>query len=73
MNSGTSLTDYDLYIYKGDTYIAASANSQNNYEIIELSTTQLNTYGAGYYRIEIRRSGSMNTSSDRVGIAWEQY
>lgn len=73
INSNTVITDYDLYLYKGNTLVASSASSRNNYEIVEISPSQLSSYGAGYYRAEIRRYGSMKTNSDRVGIAWEQY
>lgn len=72
-NSSTSLTDYDLYLYKGDTLVAQSTNSYNNYEIVEVSVNQLNTLGTGTYKVEVRRYGSMKTTSDRVGLAWEHY
>ena len=79
-DSSTSITDYDMRVYKNGTLVASSgayANSSSkpnaNYEIIELSTSILSTYGAGSYQVEIRRVGSYNGSGDtKIGLAWGQ-
>lgn len=79
-DGSTNITDYDMSIYKDGAFIASSnANSTSsakpntNYEIIELSTSTLSKYGAGYYQIVITRTGSYKGSeSTLIGLAWEQ-
>lgn len=79
-SSATSITDYDMRIYKDGTLVASSTAYSNsssypnsNYEIIELSTSTLSTYGAGYYQVVITKVGSYNGSGTvRIGLAWEQ-
>lgn len=78
--SSTKITDYDMRVYKNGTLITTSnayANSSSkpnaNYEIIELSTSILGTYGAGSYQVEIKRVGTYNGSEDtKIGLAWGQ-
>lgn len=65
------LTDYDLYIYKGNTLVKSSTGIRNN-EVIIIPAATVAQYGAGYYTAKIKRYGSANTNSDRVGLAWEQ-
>ena len=72
--------NFDMYIYKNGTLVAysnastySSSNRISNYEIIELSTSTLATYGAGYYQVKIVRIGDyINGGSIRIGLAWEQ-
>lgn len=76
----TDITDYDMKIYKNGTLVATSSsyayssnNPKANYEIIELSTATLAKYGAGYYQVQINRSGTFHgTDTVRIGLAWEQ-
>lgn len=79
-SSETSITDFDMRVYKDGALVASSvafANSytsgRSNYEIIELSTSILSTYGAGYYKVEITKCGPFyGSGSVRIGLAWEQ-
>lgn len=71
ISNQNELTDYDLYIYKGDTLVTASTGTRNN-EVIVIPAATVAQYGAGYYTAKIKRFGSANTTSDRVGLAWEQ-
>ena len=79
-SSTTSITDFDVQIYKDGTlitsstaYANSSTNFRSNYEIIELSTSMLGEYGAGYYQVVISKSGTYNgTGTVRIGLAWEQ-
>ena len=69
-----------MRVYKDGALVASSvafANSytsgRSNYEIIELSTSILSTYGAGYYKVEITKCGPFyGSGSVRIGLAWEQ-
>lgn len=65
-------TDYDLYIYKNGTLVAYSANAPRNTEVAVVPVSVLQQYGAGYYTAKIVRSGTAQTDSDQVGLAWEQ-
>lgn len=75
-------TDFDMEIWKNGTWITSSTASTNsttsptsNYEIIELSTSELATYGAGYYQVKIvikEDCAYNNGVSVRIGLAWEQ-
>ena len=71
VNNTNKLTDYDLYIYKGNTLVASSTGVRNN-EVIIIPASKIAQYGAGYYTAKIVRYGTAKTSSDRVGLAWEQ-
>ncbi|MGN0375897.1 MAG: S8 family peptidase [Butyrivibrio sp.] len=79
-NSATYCTDYDMKIYKNGTLVATSTANSNatysantNYEVIEIPTSVLNTYGAGYYEVRINRVGNYQGSGNvRIGLAWEQ-
>ena len=69
-----------MRISKDGTLVASStahANSSSmpnsNYEIIELSTSTLSIYGAGYYQVVISKVGIYNGSGTvRIGLVWEQ-
>lgn len=71
INDENKLTDYDLYIYKGDKLVASSTGTRNN-EVIVIPAETVAQYSAGYYTAKIVRFGSANTTSDCVGLAWEQ-
>lgn len=71
ISNQNELTDYDLYIYKGSTLVTSSTGIRNN-EVIVIPAATVAQYGAGYYTAKIKRFGSANTNSDRVGLAWEQ-
>lgn len=79
-DNDTRISDYDMKIYKNGTLVAtsnsyaySSNNPKANYEIIELSTATLAKYGAGYYQVQISRSGTFQgTGTVRIGLAWEQ-
>ncbi|MCM1307329.1 MAG: S8 family serine peptidase [Butyrivibrio sp.] len=80
--STTSISDYDMKVYKNGTLVASSSaftisseNPKSNYEIIEIGTATLEKYGAGYYQVKITRSGGFSgdvTQTVRIGLAWEQ-
>ena len=70
-STNTSLTDYDLYIYKDGNYVASSSGVEN-YEVVVIPASVIAEFGAGYYTATVERFGSANTSSDMVGIVWEQ-
>lgn len=75
-------TDFDMYIYKNGACVASSTAYSNttsyaktNYEIVELSTSTLSTYGAGYYQVVIKIKDYTDYQGDgsvRIGLAWEQ-
>ncbi len=71
VDNSNKLTDYDLYIYKDDTLIESSKGLRNN-EIVIIPASTMETYGAGYYTAKIVRYGTAKTSSDRIGLVWEQ-
>lgn len=71
INNQNELTDYDLYIYKGDSFVASRTGVRNN-EVLVIPAATVAQYTAGYYTLKVVRYGSANTTSDCVGIAWEQ-
>lgn len=48
VNNTNKVTDYDLYIYKGNTLVASSTGVRNN-EVIIIPASKIAQYGAGYY------------------------
>lgn len=76
----TKCTNYDMKIYKNGVLVASStayshstSQPKTNYEIIEIPTTVLSQYGAGYYQVQIVRVGDFQGSGTvRIGLAWEQ-
>ena len=46
-STNTSLTDYDLYIYKNGEYVASSSGLEN-YEVLIIPASVIAEFGAGY-------------------------
>lgn len=65
-------TNYKLQIYKGSSFVAESNLDLSNSEIVIIPASTVAQYGAGYYTAKIVRVGTQMTTSDRVGLAWEQ-
>ena len=65
-------TNYKLQIFKGTSFVGESNLNLSNSEIVIIPASTVALYGAGYYTAKIVRVGTQPTTSDRVGLAWEQ-
>lgn len=77
-NNSVIYNDYDLILLKNGTEVASSkaryssTGVNTNYEILELDTSKLSYWGAGYYQVKIVKVSQTSSNTFRVGLAWEQ-
>ena len=72
ISNDNKTTNYKLQIFKGSSLVGESNLNLSNSEIVIIPASTVALYGAGYYTAKIVRVGTQPTTSDRVGLAWEQ-